>query len=169
MDRERSTSLEVKDLVICGGCHTDVEVVTPYHKYWSELSVHAGCLLHGNRVVIPPQGRANVMELLHEGHPGNSRMKSLARSYVWWPGIDRDLEDKVKSCDLCQKTPHNLATSPLHPWEFPKQQWERLHADFVGPFLGKMFLIVVYSYSKWLEVVPLSSATSSLTIDSLKV
>lgn len=159
---------KVKDLVLRGGCHTDVEVVTPYHKYWSELSVHAGCLLRGNRVVIPPQGRANVMELLHEGHPGNSRMKSLARSYVWWPGIDRDLEDKVKSCDLCQKIRHSPATAPLHPWEFPKQPWERLHADFAGPFLGKMFLIVVDSYSKWLEVVPLSSATSSLTIDSLR-
>ena len=31
-----------------------------------------------------------------------------------------------------------------------------------------MFLIVVDSYSKWLEVVPLSSATTSLTIDSLR-
>ena len=160
--------LKVKDLVLRGGCRTDVEFVTPYHKYWSELSVHAGCLLRGNRVVIPPRGRANVMELLHEGHPGNSRMKSLARSHVWWPGIDRDLEDKVKSCDLCQKTRHSPATAPLHPWEFPKQPWERLHADFAGPFLGKMFLIVVDSYSKWLELVPLSSATSSLTIDSLR-
>jgi hypothetical protein len=108
------------------------------------------------------------MELLHEGHPGNVRMKSLACSYVWWPGIDKDLEDKVRACDSCQKTRHSPATAPLHPWEFPKQPWERLHADFAGPFLGKIFLLVVDAYSKWLEIVSLSTATSTLTIDSLR-
>ena len=28
-------------------------------------------------------------------------MKRLARSYVWWPGIDDELERCVKSCEMC--------------------------------------------------------------------
>ena len=44
-----------------------------------------GCLLWNNRVVIPLPGRAIVLNELHEGHPGTSRMKSLARTIVWWP------------------------------------------------------------------------------------
>ena len=31
-----------------------------------------------------------------------------------------------------------------------------------------MFLLVVDAHSKWLEIVPLSAATSTLTIDSLR-
>ena len=33
-----------------------------------------------------PEGRAKAMAVLHEAHPGISRTKALARSYVWWPG-----------------------------------------------------------------------------------
>ena len=55
-------------------------------------------------MVIPPQGRKEVMELLHEGHQGGTRMKALARSFVWWPGLDGDLESVVKDCDKCQST-----------------------------------------------------------------
>ena len=41
-----------------------------------------GCVIWGSRVVIPPQGRAIVLEQLHDTHPGTIRMKSLGRSYV---------------------------------------------------------------------------------------
>ena len=58
----------------------------------------------GSRVIVPPQGRNFIIEELHDTHPGISRMKSLARSYVWWPNIDRDLETKAKQCRSCQST-----------------------------------------------------------------
>lgn len=128
---------KVKDLVLRGSHYQENKSVSPYHKFWNELSVQEGCLLRGNRVVVPPEGRQKVIDLLHEGHPGNTRMKGLARSFVWWPGIDQDLEEKVKACDSCQRTRHNPAKAPLHPWEFPKLPWERLHADFAGPFMGQ--------------------------------
>lgn len=55
----------------------------PYHNRRTELSLHNGCMLWGNHVLIPSQGRAKSLEELHEGHPGVVRMKSLARSYFW--------------------------------------------------------------------------------------
>ena len=54
----------------------------PYYNRREELSVENDCLLWGNRVVIPPQGRKLVLEELHAGHPGIERMKRLARSYL---------------------------------------------------------------------------------------
>ena len=41
--------------------------------------------------MVPPPG---ILKLLHEGHPGIARMKALARSVVWWPGLDVELESK---------------------------------------------------------------------------
>lgn len=40
--------------------------------------------------------------------------------------------------------------------------------DFAGPFEGKMLLIVVDAYSKWLEVHICSSATAATVIDALR-
>ena len=90
---------KVSDLVRHGGPR-DKAAISPYHKYWKELSVQDGCLLQGNRVIIPAKGRHAVLELLHEGHPGNNRMKGLARSFVWWPGIDEAIEQRIKSCHV---------------------------------------------------------------------
>lgn len=159
---------KVRDCILRGWTHSSDPQLKPYQQRKTELSVHDGCVLWGSRVVVPPAGRTKVVEELHEGHQGTSRMKSLARSFVWWPLMDRDLEEKAKSCFTCQQTRHLPPPAPLHPWEWPQRPWARLHADYAGPFLGKMFLIVVDAYSKWLEVKPVSSATSATTIEQLR-
>ncbi len=66
-----------------------------------ELSVQDSCILW--RVVVPPPGGARVLQEVHIAHPGVSRMKSLARTYVWWPRMDQDLENKVQHCKQCQE------------------------------------------------------------------
>ena len=48
-----------------------------------ELSIEQDCLTWGNRVIVPKSLQPDVLSLLHDGHPGMTRMKMLARSYVW--------------------------------------------------------------------------------------
>ena len=103
--------------------------------------------------MISPQGCAEVMEILHETHPGASRLKILARSYVWWPCMDETLEERVKSCTQCQELQKAPAKAPLHPWEFPSRPWSRLHAYFAGLILSRMFLVIVDAHFKWLEIM----------------
>jgi len=95
-------------------------------------------------------------------------MKSLARGYVWWPGLDQQLEQQVCTCASCQLVYDNPSAAPLHHWEWPERPWVRLHIDYTGPFLGKYFLVVINSHSKWLEVYPVNAATSAVTIDKLR-
>lgn len=98
--------------------NTDSEL-KPYFSRRDELSVVDGCILWGSRVIVPPQGRDIVMTQLHDTHPGVSRMKSLARSYIWWPGLDSEIESKVRSCSTCQVNRPSPTKAPLHPWEWP--------------------------------------------------
>ena len=158
----------VRDLILRGWKESDNPALQPYQQRQNELSTHDGCLLWGNRVIIPIAGRKFVLDELHENHSGVSKMKSLARSFVWWPKMDSEIEECVKQCVNCQQNQHNPAKAPLHPWDYPKRPWVRLHADYAGPVKGKMLLVLVDAYSKWLEVRAVSSATAAATIAELR-
>ena len=58
------------------------EEFQPFNRKGEELSVQDCCLLWGSRLVIPEAMRLRVLEELHAGHPGVSRMKAIARSTV---------------------------------------------------------------------------------------
>ncbi len=71
-------------------------------------------MLWGSCVVLPPKARGEVLIQLHEGHPGMTRMKALARMYIWWPGLEKDIESTVSSCNECQMLQPALPVSPLY-------------------------------------------------------
>ena len=77
--------------------------IKPYSNKRNELSIEEGIILWGLRVVIPVKFRNKVLEELHQNHPGNSRMKSLSRIHIWFPNIDKEIENIVKSCKNCEK------------------------------------------------------------------
>ena len=142
--------------------------LVPYHQKQNELSVECGCLFWGLRVVVPAKLQSVVLDELHTCHPGVVKIKSLARTHVWWPGIDKQIENKVRSCLPCQCSRNKPPTVLLHPWNWPTRPWQRIHVDYAGPFQGSIFLVVVDSRSKWLEVIPVSSTTTARTIVELR-
>lgn len=152
------------------GWPKDVEEqqMKPYYERRDELSVEDGCILWGARVVIPPQLRTRVIDEIHEGHPGMERMKCFARSYVWWPSLNADLENKVKSCGMCQQNRKMPAKAYVQPWEWPEKPWSRIHIDHAGPVLGQLLLIVVDAHSKWIEAHIVRSTSAAATIEKLR-
>ncbi len=83
----------------------------PHHSKMEELSVEAGCLMWGRRV-IPQSSKEEILMELHKEHIGTSKMKALARSHVWWAGIAKDMVVMVKSCKACLavKQDHSYCT-----------------------------------------------------------
>ena len=140
----------------------------PYLNRQHELTVEKGCVMWGIRVLIPEKLRKKLLRELHTDHPGATRMKAIVRSYMWWPGLDRDLEDLAKACVECKSTKKAPPTAPLQPWSWPSRPWQRVHLDFAGPFQGAMFLIAVDAYSKWPEVRVMKSTTAPQTLDVLR-
>ena len=94
-------------------------------------------------------------------------MKALARSFVWWPQLDRDLENVVQSCEICQSYHHLPPMAPLQPWEWPQRPWARVHIDYAGPLFGRQILILVDTHSKWIEIKSVTNPTSAATIEHL--
>ena len=173
------TAQQVKYFTACDPClsqvltfvqrgwpnHVSKDELKPYWRRRTELSVQSGCLLWGYRVIVPPQGRTTVLlQELHGGHPGMTRMKSLARGLLWWPKVDEEIETMVRSCPVCQTQRDNPPAAPLIPWKWPSQPWHRLHINYAGPFLGHMRLIIIDAHSKWLEIFQMSSTTSAATV-----
>ena len=136
-------------------------VYKAYHVRRTELSTESGCLLWGHRVVIPESLRKEVLTLLHSTHMGMTAMKGLARNYVWWPKLDNDIENMVRQCETCQLNQRQPNKAAPHPWRNAQSPWERIHLDFAGPFLNRMWMLVVDSYSKWIEVFDMRNNTKS--------
>ena len=140
----------------------------PYTEKRNELSIYRGCLMWGIRVIIPTKYRDQILDEIHSGHLGIVKMKAVARSYVYWPSIDAQIEQRGNGCPGCESVSKRPPLSPLHPWEWPSTPWRRIHIDFAGPFLNWMFLVVVDAHSKWPEVIKMRTATSATTIEALR-
>ena len=155
---------------VVAGRHTVAATVEcqPYLDVWDELSVEKGCVLRGARVTIPHGLRDEVLEELHADHQGMNRTKALARTFVWWPNVDKDIEKKIRKCGGCALQQNNPKATNTHPWVYPETPWQRIHVDFAGPFLGHMFLIVVDAHSKWPEVIRMKSTTAIRTVNALR-
>ena len=58
--------------------------------------------------------------------------------------------------------------APSHPWESTTKPWVSVHLDFAGPFLRKMYLIIVDSFTKWVEVHPMNDIKTVSTLKCLR-
>ena len=126
------------------------------------------CLLWGYRIIIPTKLRETVLQILHESHLGIVKTKALARSFVWWPKLDSEIEYLIKSCIPCQKLMSNPEKSVLIPWSPTNSVWQRIHIDFAGPIKNDQFLVVIDSFSRWVEVFKTKEITSNFVIPKLR-
>ncbi|KAF4525226.1 hypothetical protein B566_EDAN014001, partial [Ephemera danica] len=120
--------------VVKGGDFASLpETCAEYLRQPTALSVSKGCLLLGHRVIIPLALRKSVLEQLHKYHQGITKLKLIARSYVWWPNIDKDIEFLCKSCDVRNAYAKAPPKAAVVQWSTPLDPWRRIHIDFAGP------------------------------------
>uniref|UniRef100_A0A1I8BP70 RNA-directed DNA polymerase n=1 Tax=Meloidogyne hapla TaxID=6305 RepID=A0A1I8BP70_MELHA len=126
-------------------------------------------ILFVNKVVIPLTLRNKIRESLHASHSGIVRMKNLAREYVYWPGINKEIEEMSANCKSCQETIKIPVKNELSPWPVPNKSWERIHIDFAGPCKdGKLYMIIIDAYSKWPEVFTNTTTSAKESIKNLE-
>lgn len=108
------------------------------------------------------------MHLAHEGHPGMTIMKQRLRAKVWWPKLDQQVENYVKTCKGCMMVSAPPAPEPMKRRELPSAPWQHVAIDLLGPLSsGHSLLVVVDYFSRYIEVEIMKKIDSGETIRRL--
>ena len=141
----------------------------PYHSRRFELSCDQGCIKWGHRVIIPRSLRHKLLAELHSQHSGVVAMKAVARGFMFWPGLDKEIEQIASKCSVCQSVRSKPPRVPLEPWRWPTRPFQRVHVDFCE-FDGEHFLVLIDSHSKWIEVIHMgTNTTTEKTMNELRL
>ena len=92
------------------------------------------------------------------------QMKPLARSHLWWPDLDHDIEAMATQCEACMITAAMPGQAAHHPWQYPSTPWERVHIDY-WEWNKTDFLVMVDAFSKW-SVVSSNVTQKPITVVS---
>ena len=91
----------LKNAIMDGFPEHKAEAAPQVRPFWcmrDRLTVDDGLVVCGHRLVAPRELRKSVLQSLHASHQGEVRTKRRARQTVYWPGIDQDITNVVKTC-----------------------------------------------------------------------
>lgn len=111
------------------------EKLKPFHIKRHEMTLYQDCITRGDQIFIPQKFRKQILEILHESHTGIVRMKSLARTCIWYPEMNKQIEQIAKNCKECAIVGNEMQKVPLHLWEVPEKEWSVCTLISVGKFL----------------------------------
>ena len=104
---------------------------------------------------------------LHGSHAGINKAMDLARTCIYWPGMEADVTDYIKWCLTCIEC-SNLPVEMLQPHKVPPGPWVKIGVDFFQDHLGKKHLIVADYFSKFPDMFPVASTHHFKTITHLR-
>ena len=100
------------------------------------------------RVIFPNTCKESIKADLHKSHEGINKSLTLARTCIYWPGMEADVTDYVKRCLTCIDN-IRLPIETLHPHEAPTGPWVKVGMDFFQDVSGNKFLIIADYFSKF--------------------
>ncbi|XP_061129807.1 uncharacterized protein K02A2.6-like [Syngnathus typhle] len=138
-----------------------------FYPVRADLCVADGLLLRQNRIVIPQSMRQDMLQRIHEGHLGVEKCKRRAREAVYWPGINKDIEEMTQQCETCLKHHYKQTKEPMLIVDPPTAPWQKVGTDLFH-LHGKDYLLVIDYYSNYPEVAQLSSTSAQSVITHMK-
>lgn len=158
------------DIVRLGWPESRVQVPADIRIFWNyrdEITVLNGLLYKGPAVMIPKLLRHQMLRKLHEPHLGIVKTKQRARNIIFWPNMNYDLEQLIKSCGVCNSFRKSNTKQSLIPHEIPSTPWTKVGAD-IFHFKGKDYVLFVDYYSKYPDIIPLPNLRACSTIAACK-
>ena len=156
----------LRDVILEGWPEERREVHQSLRKYWpfrDELSIENGIILKGPRIIIPQRLREEYLHKVHEAHQGVTKCQLRAKASIFWQGINKDIEELVNKCSICQKYGNAQTPETLRPHELSSRPWQTIAADLFM-FGGAEYLLVADTYSKFPIVRKMTGHPTSATI-----
>ena len=125
MDEDHQT---LRRVIFSGWPATRQEIpaaVTPYWDARDELSTYNGIVYKGERIVIPYSMRPEMLRTLHTSHAGIVKTKQLAHDRIYWPGINKQIEDMISKCEPCLKNRPKQQQEPMTIHPLPSLPWKQ--------------------------------------------
>lgn len=161
--------IELRDCLDRGIWNYSSEHVKPYYAFRQELGKVGDLVVRGSRLVVPRSLRQRMLQLGHEGHPGQTKMQQRLRNNCWWPGMDQDVVRFVDRCEGCRLVSQSERPEPMQRRKLPEAPWQELGIDFLGPLPSGDYLLVVVDYfSRYKEVEILRKITAAETVNKLE-
>ena len=132
----------------------------PFQGVFESLYIENDVIHFGSRICIPPKYHDRLLTELHSTHIGVISMKKVIRNLVWWPGINRAIENIAAKCKGCKKHRKKPSANTLSVWPFARRPFERVHVDYFE-YRGKHVLIMVDAFSKKLFLHYLGTDTTA--------
>ena len=161
---------EVSNLVLNGWPRYQAQVpkgARSFFAYRGELSYVEGKLLYRDQIVIPASMKEEILQRIHDGHLGVTKCLERANSSVWWPGISKEIKERVSRCDFCQVNRPSQRREPLIPSPLPERPWQKVGVD-AFELGGKKYVVLVDYYSRYPEIVHVPELTARTVISKLK-
>ena len=134
--------------------------IRPFWPFRDELGMSNGVIFKGRQILIPESMRHDILQQLHIGHQGMEKTRLLARQTVYWPNINHQIDDLIRSCDQCQKHMPQQRREPLIPHEIPMTPWTKIGMDLFELDRVQYLLLVDY-HSKFPVTQRMTSTTSA--------
>ena len=143
------------------------EILQQYWTYKECISMENGLLFKDNRLIVPEVERNFILDLLHYAHYGIKHTQDRGRESVFWAGITKDIENKVKDCVICQQNSTSQTKEIMHLHDTPKGPWMKLGVNLFE-YNKKQYLLVVDYFSKFPIIRKLHSLSTGSIISELK-
>lgn len=138
-----------------------------YWKFKNDLLLEDGLIFLNDRIIVPNELRNFVLDRLHQSHLGIEKTKSRARSLVYWPGLNEQIETKITNCAICQKFRNLNIRDPMISHDIPAYPFHKIALDNFE-FGKKSYLAIADYYSKYIDCLPLQNKTAPHIIEKLK-
>ena len=141
--------------------------IRDYWPYRDELTVHDGLAYRGTRIIMPTSLRREMIERAHLSHLGEQYTINTAREIMYWPQMHQDLVEAVKTCNICQEDQPAQVKETLMTYPIPQLPWQVVASD-IFELQGKHYLVIVDTYSDYIELCSLTRLTAENLIECMK-
>jgi len=149
-----------------------------YCQRWDSLRIRPDGLLamilaasnrhpERKRVVCPAAIRRELVWDTHkQAHAGVQRVLTKLQLWWYWPSMERDVQLRVRQCEICQASEHGHLPSEAGQWRlYTGRLWQVVAVDLVGPMpltpRGNSWILVLTDhFTRWADALAIPDASA---------